>query len=29
MQDAIEQVEAENKEKAQLGTGTTYDRSIP
>ncbi|EIE20920.1 14 kDa subunit of cytochrome bd ubiquinol oxidase [Coccomyxa subellipsoidea C-169] len=27
--DVIEQVEAENKEKAQLGTGTTYDRSIP
>ena len=29
VQDAIEQVEAENKEKAQLCTGTTYDRSIP
>ncbi|CAL8467854.1 g7392 [Coccomyxa elongata] len=27
--DVIQQVEAENQEKAQLGTGKTYDRSIP
>ena len=29
VQDVIQQVEAENQEKAQLGTGKTYDRSIP
>ena len=28
-QDTMKQVEAENLEKVQLGTGKDYDRSIP